>query len=304
MKWESYPKVLVALILLAGVFTPFSRARSSPVDGDNSLERSFRTTLRGGVVAAGVGLAGIGEGNISINGLPAGSGVVKAFLYWATIGSANTFTSPTLDGAAVDGELIGVSGDTCWGMANNFVYRADVTALVDGNGFYTVAGLPGDVRLPGNNDSQGASLVLIYSDDSQPFRTLIIDDGAVTLDILNQHEYTDTISGFDADNPVTDAEVTYLMGDGQSQFANGNVTFNGTSIAENVFNGVDGDYWGTLTFDVTALSPTDPSTTTIHNLQPGGQDTPDCLLWAATVFSVTPPQPSFDFQMYLSLILG
>ena len=303
MKWEAYPKILIAWILLAMIFTPFSKAKSSPLDGDNSLERSFQTILRGDVVAAGVGLAGIGEGNIHIDGLPAGSRVAKAFLYWATIGSVKTFTSPTLDGAAVDGELIGVSGDTCWGMANNFVYRADVTSLVDGNGIYTIAGLPGAVRLAGNNDSQGASLVIIYFDDSQPFRTLIIDDGAVSLDILHQNEYTDTISDFDTDSPATNAEVTYLVGDGQSEFVSGDVTFNGTWIGQNVFSGVEGAYWDTLSFDVTNLQPESPSTTTINDNDPNNPDSPDCLLWAATVFSVTSPEPNFDFQMYLPVIL-
>ena len=52
MKWEAYPKILIAWILLAMIFTPFSKAKSSPLDGDNSLERSFQTILRGDVVAA------------------------------------------------------------------------------------------------------------------------------------------------------------------------------------------------------------------------------------------------------------
>lgn len=55
MKWQTCPKILIALILLAIIFTPFSMAASSPLDGDNSLERSFRTTLQGDVIAAGVG---------------------------------------------------------------------------------------------------------------------------------------------------------------------------------------------------------------------------------------------------------
>ncbi|HEX6303023.1 MAG TPA: DUF3344 domain-containing protein [Anaerolineales bacterium] len=284
LKWLKW---LAVILVLAIALTPFSRAESSPLDGDNTLARSFRTVLQGGVVSDGVGLSGVGEGDITIEEIPAQANVSKAFLYWATIGSANTFTSPTLDGISVNGELIGVSGDTCWGLQNNFVYRADVTSLVSGNDIYTIAGLPDGPRIGGNNDSQGASLVVVYSDPSEPFRTVIINDGAVTLDIENQNEYTDTIAGFNSDDPVSDADVTYLIADGQSQFVNGNVRFNGTSIAEDVFNGVDGDYWGTLTFDVSGLEPQSPSTTTINNNDPDNPDSPDCLLWAATVFSVT-----------------
>lgn len=292
-----YLRWLAVFLTLAVAVTPFSLAESSPLDGDNTLERSFRTTLQGDVVSEGVGLSGLGEGNITIDSVPAGANVSKAFLYWATTGSANTFTSPTLDGIPVDGELIGVSGDTCWGLQNNFVYRADVTSLVAGNGTYTIAGLPDGPRAEGANDSQGASLVVIYSDTTEPFRTIIINDGAVTLDIQNQNAYTDTITGFNSDDPVTDADVTYLVGDGQSQFINGDVIFDGVSIAENVFNGVDGDFWGTLSFDVSDLDPDDPSTTTIQNNVPRDPESPDCLLWAATIFSVTSEMPAVENEL-------
>lgn len=291
LKWLKW---LAVIPVLAVALTPFSRAESSPLDGDNTLARSFRTVLQGGVVSDGVGLSGVGEGDITIEEIPAQANISKAFLYWATIGSANTFTSPTLDGISVNGELIGVSGDTCWGLNNNFVYRADVTSLVGGNGTYTIAGLPNGPRSMGENDSQGASLVVVYSDTSEPFKTVIINDGAVTLDINNQNEYTDTIAGFNSDDPVTDADITYLIGDGQSQFVNGNVTFNGTSIAEDVFNGVDGEHWGTLSFDVTDLQPQSPSITTINNNDPNNPESPDCLLWAATLFSVTSEAPQTE----------
>lgn len=281
---------LAALAIPALLLAAFWVPRTTYADGNGDLGQSARFILHGNVVSAGVGLRGAGSGTIMLDGIPEGADVIQSYLYWATIGSANTYTSPTLDGFDVNGKLIGTSANTCWSNAlNNFVYRADVTGLVTEDGAYTIAGLPDN--LAAGNDSQGASLVVIYSDTSDPIRTIVINDGAVTLDLLT-HEHTDTIASFNPDDPVTEAEVTYLVGDGQSIWDNGNVTFNGESIAENVFTGSDGDYWGTLSFDVTDLSPDSPSSTTINNNDPGNPDSPDCLLWAATVFSITAEMPA------------
>lgn len=99
----------------------------------------------------------------------------------------------------MQGELIGRSSDTCWGIPefpNNFVYRAEVTGQVSGNGVYSVSGLPDD-RLAGN-DSQGASLVVIYRQPG-PYRTILINDGAVTLDLDLQHVHTTTLGPFSPD---------------------------------------------------------------------------------------------------------
>jgi hypothetical protein len=277
-RWFAF---FITLAMLFSVFGPIAPVQAN---GNNALNQSARFDLNGDVVAAGAGLRGIGTGDIALSGIPSGASVIKAFLYWATIGTANTYTSPTLEGTSVDGELIGTSGDTCWGAQHNFVYRADVTDLVSGNGTFTIAGLP--ASLENGNDSQGASLVVVFEDAAEPMRTIIINDGAVTLD-FDQNTYTDEIQGYSADDPVTDAHITYLVGDGQSSWDSGNVLFEGESIAQNVFTGVDGDFWGTLTFDVTSLVGITPATTTIDNEDPDNPDSPDCLLWAGTVFSVT-----------------
>ena len=195
--------------------------------------------------------------------------------------------------------MIGVSADTCWGALRNFVYRADVSAIVNGNGAYTISGLPADLST--GNDSQGAALVVIYNFGTL-YRTILINDGAVTLD-LNTHSYTDQIGTFTADQPAAQAHITYLIGDGQAQWDSGNVNFEGQQIAQNVFTGVDGDYWGTLTFDVTGLVTEPNATTTINNDNPANPDSPDCLLWAGTVLAIeTEPPAIFDFIYYLPIL--
>ncbi len=282
---------IVALLLSSVLVT-----RPAQADGDGLLSLSYSVSLEGDAVIAGVGLRGSGTGDIVVSGIPDGAVVRKAFLYWATIGTQNLFTSPTLNGQSVSGKVIGTAADTCWNAKGNFVYRAEVTSLVSGNGTHTIAALPSSGVFV--DDSQGAALVVVYSTAGAARRTILINDGAVTLDYETQ-AYTDTIQGFVPDDPLTSAQVTYIVGDGQS-WLDGDLTFNGSVLDTSAFVGSDGDYWDTLSYDVTSLAPTSPSTTTIDDHHAPLGDT-DCLLWVATVFSVTSIE--LENQSYLPLIV-
>ncbi|MFZ6030169.1 MAG: DUF3344 domain-containing protein [Chloroflexota bacterium] len=288
-----------SFLLLAFLVAASAHLAPAQADGDNVLAESIHLVVRGDVIASGVGLRRAGTGVLTVTEIPAGASVHRAYLYWATLGSSDEFTEVTLNGADVDGDVIGTAGDTCWNADHNYVYRADVTGLVEENGAYTIDGLPNLLRE--GNDSQGASLVIVYHDPTDRYREIVINDGAVVLD-LDVHSYTDVIGDFTNDTPVTDAHVTYLVGDGQTAWDDGDVLFNGTSIASNVFNGSDGDYWGTLTFDVTALVQNPSVTTQISNLAPVGS-TPDCLLWAATIFSITRPVPVYDEFIFVPIVI-
>ena len=277
---------MIAVLLSLFVF----QVQPTFADGNNVLARSQRFSLFGHVVAEGVELRGRASGDIVLNTIPQGAAVEQAFLYWATLGSANTFTTPTLNGTEVSGQLIGRSADPCTGLASSFTYRADVTDLVNGNGVYTVARLPRGILPNAGNVAEGASLVVVYSLATAPFRTILIADGAVTLD-FDAHTYTYRIDGYRTDVPVTDAHITYILADGQSEYVTGALEFNTQTIDQRNFTGVNGDYWDTLTYNVTDLAPTSPSATTLNNNLPGNPNSPDCLVWAATVFSVTSPVP-------------
>jgi hypothetical protein len=290
--WLTIVTGLSLLFALLG-HVPLATAQQMP-SGNNSLEQFQVFTLNGGVTAAGVGLRGVGSGDIILTGVPSGATIYQAYLYWATLGFANTYTLPTLDGQGAAGQLIGTTGDTCWGVQNNFVYRANVTNLVSGNGSYTVAGLPGD--LAGGNDSQGASLVVIYRQNTAPRTTIVINDGAVALD-LTRLSYTNTISGFTSNDPIGDAQVTYLVGDGQAERVGDNITFNEMPLASGVFSGVDGQYWDSPTFDVTNLTSGSNAATTVYDSDPAQPNERDCLLWAATIFSVTADNSQTSNQM-------
>ena len=120
-----------------------------------------------GLVSNGVGLAtrtsgssGPLSGPITISGIPSGSVIVAAYLYWMTLGGPDP--SVDLNGPRT-GTLVGASQNTCWPGVNqlgpNRVYRAALpTGVVTGNGTYTVGGVGGSNGI----DAQGASIVVVY----------------------------------------------------------------------------------------------------------------------------------------------
>ncbi len=287
--------IVVGLSLLFALIGPAPLAAAQQISSGNNILGQFQVfTLYGGVTIAGVGLRGVGSGGINLTGVPSNANIYQAYLYWATLGVANTYTLPTLNGQPVAGQLIGTTGDTCWSVQNNFVYRANVTNLVSGNGSYAVAGLPRN--LAGGNDSQGASLVVVYRQNTAPLTTIVINDGAVALN-FDRPSHTNTIRGFMANSPVGNARVTYLVGDGQAKWVGDNIIFNETPLTSGAFSGADGDYWDSPTFDVTSLTSGSSATTTLSNNDPNDSSKTDCLLWAATIFSVTAATPQTSNQM-------
>ena len=238
----------------------------------------LQTAVAGDVTSAGVGLRGTGSGVINLAGIPAGATVQQAFLYWATLGTAGTFTAPTLNGTAVNGTLIGRSDDTFWGAFQNYAYRADVTALILGNGTYTVSGLPH--AGPTVNDSQGASLVVIYSVPGAPNRHIHINEGAVTLAGPRLAYYATRMSGLAAPDPPTGTTLTFLVGDGQT-YTGDSAGLNATLVATNGFNGSNGTYWDTRSYDVSgALAGGATSADVVVSTAN------DSLVWVAAILSV------------------
>jgi hypothetical protein len=89
--------VISAMVLFAllAVFTASASASGGITDTcslDLSTSRSssplssfYSTTINGDYVAAGVGMRGTGSGTITISGIPSGSTIVRAVLYWAIV---------------------------------------------------------------------------------------------------------------------------------------------------------------------------------------------------------------------------
>jgi hypothetical protein len=83
-------------------------------------------------VANGVALRNRALGWIRLRGVPAGSTVIRALLYWnfsdaSAVGGAS---AATFNGNLVAGVKRADNADPCWGRAGNHTYRADVTVFV------------------------------------------------------------------------------------------------------------------------------------------------------------------------------
>src|SRR5262249_34567520 len=131
--------------------------------------------LHGDYVAAGVGLRGKAGDTITIAGIPAGSTVKAAYLYYGYLDNSESAALKTITfaGTAFTGVKTGSGPDTCWGRTDSFGYRADVTAKVTGNGAYDITG----VASGGMILAEGASLVVVYQNDTDASRQVLIYEG-------------------------------------------------------------------------------------------------------------------------------
>ncbi len=270
----------------------------------------------GGVGLRGTGVNGIASGTIDLTNasIPGGVDILAAFLYWETIETPNSATGTS--GATFRGHDISTIARAvnpagtapCWssgglggesgGAHRMITYRADVLRFLPLEtsgphvGKHLVktshpVGLPDRGKGNAVPSTAGATLVVIYRDQSLPLRAIVIYDGGATLSnqapVLSQ-----TLKGF-YEGATPAGRVTHIVGDGQPNFPE-RLLFNGQVIATNPFVGALGPAadpaWDTLTFDVTAGPGgfVDAVTTTVDNV---GFNSADCLSWGAIIFSTT-----------------
>lgn len=234
----------------------------------------------GGVVTAGASLAGREDAvvnttaSITVSGIPAGSTVQQAFLYWSISGSLDT--TATLNSMSVTGTSLGAAGQACWGV-NVTGARADVTSLVTGNGNYTVAGLPSSTVF-GATDTNGAALVVVYGNAlASTSRRIVIRDGNITADASGD-VVTDSFSGL---LKSASGRFHLIVGDGQAG-TDGNLDVEGTTVATNPFSGTDGSLWDVQTYNVSL--DTTVSTTAWTQFV-----TNDCLSFVAAALEFNDP---------------
>lgn len=286
-----------------GTATPSGATIGAP-PGDGVLKGFLTETIRGGgVVSAGAGFAGrsdsgadmpVSQQTLAIAGIPAGAAVRHAYLYWDTYGG--TDASVTVNGTAVQGVAIGKSGPTCWNGAgalaagDNNAFRADVTALVSGNGNYVVAGLlssSGGGQGNRKPDAQGASLVVLFADPTADQDTTVaIIEGAYSLSSPGQIEPTIDLPTVPIE--PTQANLLLLVGDGQSALPDGQLRVNGEVVQPlhggGHFPGFEGRYWDNYNIDITDYVHAGDTELVWKNLQ-----NIDCLVFVAAVASYTVP---------------
>lgn len=227
---------------------------------------------------AGVGgLRGTGAGDIALSGIT--GSVSQAYLYWH---GPTTSTDPAFngnimfDGNAISGANIGFSDDNFWGQDNSQAYRADVTALVSGDGTYSLSGL-----MPDNTN--GASLVVYYDDaDMTNNRDVVTFDGndANFTNSFDPDGWDVTLSGINYSGGT--ASLVMGVSDGQD-FGLGNdgdFFINGVNIGS-VFDGAsvpvtpgssvtNGGLWDLLEIDITSFLA--PGMNTINLTHTGNND--------------------------------
>ncbi len=266
------------------------RARASTAEPARqaNLWPFARYTVKGGYVARGVGLRGTGSGRITLDTLPTGATVLAAFLYWTTLMSGPptaAIARGQVNGVEIVGENIGADGDPCWqGLTGSFSFRADVTQLVSGNGVYELSDFADSGDFETEPSVEGASLVVVFEHPDWPTQAVLLYEGNQLVKRAAERQ----LSGFVASSPVLSASLTYVVADGQADFTE-HALFNGQIIGRNNFDASDGPFWDTDTFDVTARVA-DGAKSVLAGVDVTVNDSPffdDCLVWVATVFSVS-----------------
>ncbi len=164
----------------------------------------------------------------AISGIPAGACILKAYLWAEGSGNGAAQTANIVNPAAASSSypmaIVGQGPDKCWGYAGSYTYRADVTPCVSGNGNYNISGILTNPPTSGN-DMDGATLMVIWSDNSQPWKgTVQVDDGAIIVNggIANYIMNFPAVCG-----PATNASAFMCVGD--IQFNPTSWTLNGTA---------------------------------------------------------------------------
>jgi gliding motility-associated-like protein len=152
----------------------------------------------------GIGVGSAQPATFVLSGIPVCGRILRAFLYTSFEGAAvaptvnANITNPLITNSTVPMALIGTGASKCWGgYVNSYTFRADVTGIVSGNGTYTLSGLP---IAPSGNDVNGATLFVIYTDESVNYTgSIVIADGMRTGIAAAA---TQTITGFNVCGPT------------------------------------------------------------------------------------------------------
>lgn len=245
------------------------------------FKQAYSKKIKGGYVAHGVGMRNTGYGTITVDDIPEGAKVSKAYLYWAVIGPSKltgfAYNKGKINGSSITGSLIGTAGNPDWFVPgyNNpptWAYRADVTKKMakGGNGVYNLTGFASGVtdgRNPFTTTSvppllEGATLVIVYTHSLAPTTTIKIFNGAAATGAHgNGWQLHLNVPGVNAVGYTGLASTTFIGADGENIPETGSTFFtevlgeaawDGLSVP----NGAGGNYpngnlWDTHTVDLT-----------------------------------------------------
>jgi hypothetical protein len=167
---------------------------------------------------------------LTISGIPVSASIDKAFLWWDILGQDTAgrviITNPGMVTDTIKGVRRGKVYDPC---SDNFkmTFRADVTAIVSGNGSYLISGLPLDTAALNADDTDGATLFIIYKDSTASFKgTILIYDGAVMVDHTS---VTQNITGLTVSANIN-VQAFMIVSDMENKPGNGIKMNNGSFV--------------------------------------------------------------------------
>jgi gliding motility-associated-like protein len=180
----------------------------------------------------------------TIAGIPSTAIIEQAFVWCEASGNGIAVTLNVTNPLALSANfpmtMIGQDVDKCWGYQGTFSYRADVTAIIVGNGNYQISGFPVDPGATNHtNDVDGATMMVIWSDPTQTWQgDIVIWDGCVVMQGGNT---TQTINNFTAcTGTVSNARA--FMAQGDLQGIGSQLTLNGVfpiTCVEDWWNWID-----------------------------------------------------------------
>lgn len=241
----------------------------------------YTKTLNGGYVAHGVAMRNLGYGTITVDDVPAGAKVIKAYLFWSLMAPPKMtgfyYNKGKINGVLITGSLIGTAANPSWpveyyGSVPVIAYRADVTGKVfkGGNGAYELTGFASgltDGTDPNTGQPiapalDGATLVIVYSKSNHPKTTVKIYNGAVTIGNGHAQNVHLAVTGLKATGMTGLSQTTFIGADGYNSDANPVTKFFETELPDIEWRGRsvpdgDGEYslpgntWDTATTDLT-----------------------------------------------------
>jgi gliding motility-associated-like protein len=208
---------------------PIGNSNNNVMNGNGSIQTSYTQTACGlGYTQVSARLhkrvfSGVPPGTgttqpcpIVVAGIPPGAIIQAAFLYAGgsgPTGSGNfnaTLVNPSAVSQVFAMTQIGFHTDKCWGYGGTWTSRANVTAVITGNGTYTLSGCPVMPQTP-QKDTDGATLFIVYIDPALNVTgSIVIADGC---QVGVGGTINSVISGFNVCGNPTTTQNFMVVGD-------------------------------------------------------------------------------------------
>jgi len=249
-------------------------------------------------VANGIALRNEARGTISLRGIPLGSTVVKAYLYWNLSNGVTTGSNTDvayINGNRVVGTKRSDSPDPCWGNAGNHTYRAVVTSFLPRtkpNGDYEVL-VDSAVSTSGQNPwtpaeaqttrLEGATLIVVYSNAQTAANSVFL------YDTLSNSTFSGGNGTFVLNHPTLQVSGLFTMSGADGQRGVGNAYTNAASNETGTFNATQfsGPSVASSDWDGSAGWPV-PQLWDVHTHQVTLSGTTSTVVYTAGVDCLTP----------------